>query len=510
MRWANPIIAGLLCALELTACSKLTTSDTSQDFYLPPQSESAQQEQGFTPAYNCGGTLTQEQRMYLELVYKMLKQGQYYAVLAHVDELEKQTESPQTFYLRAEAFRHLGQQDSAEKYYQLLLGGCMTGYGLHGLGLLATESNRLPEAETFLKHACRERPVDTHVHNDYGMVLLLRGRYSAAHKEFMTSLQLDRENRLPLENLIVLMLMKRHDDEARQLAGQYGLKDQDVARLRSRAQQLVGYSQIDNNEEGERTESIRPRLADQDAPLHNDEPQIIDNAQNEAPLSTIEESQTVADTQTAETPETSVDPQTIDDMPVDDSPANTNEPETTEHINAEEPLIIDESNAFPDTTADMPQSNEGTHVIDESGNDIPLIFNKSYAIEGTQTTESPESQTEPRIVDHAEIDDGQSDDNTQVGDKLQPVNESKVDENLPTDASPETGDQAQSNAEPKTADDSLTNSQPPTEDNSQVVDDTQIYRNLWNDEASKALDAPAVSDHKNDTYRPDETQPQRD
>lgn len=238
---AKRTIFSLFCSIGLSACTttvSVPSFNSSEDNFFPPQPEVAAEEPQFIPARNCGGELTSEQRVYLELVYKMEAQGQYYAALAHIDELEKNAESPQTFYLRAEALRHLGQLDTAEKYYQLLLGGCMTGYGLHGLGLLAIQANQLNEAETYLKHACRERPVDSNVHNDYGMVLLLRGYPEAARNEFLTAYQLDRNNRLPLENLIVLAFAANQPTYALQLAKNQKLSKADIERLSQRAKNL--------------------------------------------------------------------------------------------------------------------------------------------------------------------------------------------------------------------------------------------------------------------------------
>ncbi|WKJ90977.1 tetratricopeptide repeat protein [Methylomonas montana] len=182
--------------------------------------------------------------MYLELVHKMVEQGQFYGALANLNQLEKSaTASPQTIYLRAEALRGSGQLDAAERQYRLLLDGCMAGYGLHGLGLLATETGQLSQAEDYLARACHERPVDANAHNDLGMVLLLQGRHQEARREFMTAMELDRANHLPVENLIVLMLIEKQDMLARQFAAERGLNDQDMERLAMRAQQLNTPSQ---------------------------------------------------------------------------------------------------------------------------------------------------------------------------------------------------------------------------------------------------------------------------
>ncbi len=228
------------CAIiGMTGCSLLSLTNAEQGFSEPTPAPPTSETKTFTASKDCGGDFTPEQRMYLELVHKMVEQGQFYGAIANLDQLEKSaTPSPQTIYLRAEALRGAGQQESAEEQYRLLLNGCMAGYGLHGLGLLATQAGQLAQAEDYLARACRERPVDANAHNDFGMVLLLRGRNQDARKEFMTAMELDRGSRLPVENLIVLMLVEKQDMLAQQLAAERGLNTQDLERLAKRAQQL--------------------------------------------------------------------------------------------------------------------------------------------------------------------------------------------------------------------------------------------------------------------------------
>lgn len=239
MRRAKQNLAVFFSLATVTGCGLLTLTNTQQTFPEPQPAQPVGELKTFTAAKDCGGDFTPEQRMYLELVNKMVAQGQFYGAVANLDQLEKSTPaSPQTIFLRAEALRGIGQQAAAEKQYRLLLDGCMAGNGLHGLGLLATEAGRLEQAEDYLVLACRERPVDANAHNDLGMVLLLRGRHQEAHDEFMTAIELDRGNRLPVENLVVLMLMEQQDTQARQLAEARGLSAQDMERLRQRALKL--------------------------------------------------------------------------------------------------------------------------------------------------------------------------------------------------------------------------------------------------------------------------------
>ncbi len=240
MRWVK--------ALALTAGAALTAGCGTIPWLSAPDigggpspaADTRRAELAFTPPKACGGNLTPEQRMYLELVYEMVKRGQYYAALAHLDQLEKKASpAPQNVYLRAEALRGIGRPDQAANLYRSLLDGCMAGYGLHGLGLLAAVGGRLAEAEDFLVRAGRERPASADVHNDLGMVLLLSGRRDAARQEFLTAAELDRKDPLPVENLIVLMLMDENPREAKQFAKHRGLTDKDLERLAQRARRLT-------------------------------------------------------------------------------------------------------------------------------------------------------------------------------------------------------------------------------------------------------------------------------
>ncbi|HLF97136.1 MAG TPA: tetratricopeptide repeat protein [Methylococcaceae bacterium] len=225
--------------LGLTACSLPAFVQPEQPLPEASPTLAIADRESLAADRECGGGFTAEQRMYVELVHRMVTQGQYHAALAHLDQLEKRTIAPQTRYLRAEALRYAGQANEAESLYRSLSSGCMAGYGLHGLGLLAAEGGRLEQAEDFLRQAVRERPVDAESHNDLGMVLLLRGQRQSAREEFLTAAELDRKSLLPVENLIVLMLAEKHDEDAHRLAAQRGLNAQDLARLAQRGQRLT-------------------------------------------------------------------------------------------------------------------------------------------------------------------------------------------------------------------------------------------------------------------------------
>ncbi|BBA32525.1 uncharacterized protein sS8_0560 [Methylocaldum marinum] len=241
MRWVRTpgLAAG---AVLIAGCNLLPRVSAPDNFggFAPAAAEAARGEAPFTPPTACGGNLSPEQRMYLELVQEMVKQGQNYAALAHLDQLEKKASpAPQNVYLRAEALRGIGQPEPAGKLYRSLLDGCMAGHSLHGLGLLAADAGHWAEAHDYLLRASRERPASADVHNDLGMVLLLTGRRNDARREFLTAAELDRKNPLPVENLIVLLLLEGDPREAKRLAEHRKLTDKDVERLGERARRLA-------------------------------------------------------------------------------------------------------------------------------------------------------------------------------------------------------------------------------------------------------------------------------
>ncbi|MGR8931868.1 MAG: tetratricopeptide repeat protein [Gammaproteobacteria bacterium] len=389
--WANRITA-TLCALGLTACSSFRDLGEKQEFLTQPERELSRVERIFKPAEDCGGGLTTEQRTYLELIYKMEMQGQYYAALAHVDELEKKAESPQTFYLRAEALRQLGRLEEAEKFYQLLLGGCMTGYGLHGLGLLATESGRLDEAETYLKHACRERPTDSNIHNDYGMVLLLRNRYEPARKEFLTALQLDRNNHLPINNLLVLMLLEGRQNEAVEFADSQGVKAEDLDKLQLRAQKLKWRSTSEQ-------ESVSPSAGGNQQQI--DDSSVIDEPKPE-PRGDVSNDSTPSSDSSASTPDQL---QSVDTLsaPLDQADVD---------YDSDDNGMRKSENGSPAST--QPQHSENTPVTSEkaetvnelSGSSDTQTENSSPASEPSPKDKEKSAPVEPALPINGSPDDG--------------------------------------------------------------------------------------------------------
>ncbi|WP_150047478.1 MULTISPECIES: tetratricopeptide repeat protein [Methylomonas] len=193
----------------------------------------------FMPPPDCGGRLEAGDRMYLELIHKMVERGNYHAALANLAQLQKQTgKVPQLDYLRAEALRGAAQTDAAEAAYRALLNTCMAGQGWHGLGLLSADAGQLDKAEEFIGNALAERPVAADYHNDFGMVSLLRGKFEPARQAFLTAIELDRNNSLPIENMVVLALLEHREAEAQGYIDFYKLTGEQADKLRRRAREL--------------------------------------------------------------------------------------------------------------------------------------------------------------------------------------------------------------------------------------------------------------------------------
>jgi len=225
---------GLMCA----GCGDYLAA-LAKPAQTPPPELAPAAANNFMPPPDCGGRLEAGDRMYLELIHKMVERGNYHAALANLEQLQKQTgKVPQLDYLRAEALRGAAQTDAADSAFRTLLNTCMAGQGWHGLGLLSAEAGQLDKAEEFIGNALAERPVAADYHNDFGMVSLLRGKFEQARQAFLTAIELDRNNALPIENMVVLALLEHKEAEAQGYIEFYKLTGEQTDKLRRRAREL--------------------------------------------------------------------------------------------------------------------------------------------------------------------------------------------------------------------------------------------------------------------------------
>lgn len=185
------------------------------------------------------GKLDNAAEVQLGLVRQMLEQGQPYAGLAHLAALEPTVRSSaQGRYLQAELLRHTGSGQEAQIEYRGLLGSCLSGYGHHGLGLLAAANRDLQQAVAELRQAAVLLPTDPRIRNDLGYALLLSRDGDAAHREFMTAIELGDYKRRASLNLVLLALYEGDEQGAARLGRRLDLSDAEMEQLRQRALQL--------------------------------------------------------------------------------------------------------------------------------------------------------------------------------------------------------------------------------------------------------------------------------
>ena len=214
------IAMGIL--LALSACSLPQTLDDSG-----------------TPVVAGAGTQDAGEALHNELVVGMLRQKQYYAALAHVQEQENQSgATPELRYLEAEARRQLNQDKAAEQLYKGLLRGPFAADSYHGLGLMYAKTD-LNSAVQQLREAVKRRPTDAQMRNDLGYALTMAGHYSEALPELATAVELDPEDSQGLNNLIVLLMVTHDEAGVKRVASQGGVSAEALAALRKQAQALA-------------------------------------------------------------------------------------------------------------------------------------------------------------------------------------------------------------------------------------------------------------------------------
>lgn len=178
--------------------------------------------------------------VHTELIQTMLAQHQYYAALAHIQQLaNEEGATPELRYLEGEVRRKLGQSPAAEALYRgLLRDQDYSGAAYHGLGLLAAERGDVRGAVQHLRTAAGRRPTDAEIRNDLGYALMLSGRYQEALPEIATAVELDPANDRSRSNLLLLLMLQRDEKRVRQVVAESGVKPDQLARLRAQAQSL--------------------------------------------------------------------------------------------------------------------------------------------------------------------------------------------------------------------------------------------------------------------------------
>lgn len=179
-----------------------------------------------------------DRQVHVDLIQRMLDQQQFYAALAHVQQMQREgSNSDQLRYLEAEARRQLGQYNAAEALYRGLLRSKLAADAYHGIGLLyATRDMNMAIAN--LREATRLDPTDASSRNDLGYALLKMRRYPEALAELATAVELDPSNEKARNNFLLLLMVKGDEVNVRRVVAQAAVPPETVARLRRDAQAM--------------------------------------------------------------------------------------------------------------------------------------------------------------------------------------------------------------------------------------------------------------------------------
>ncbi|QHS09316.1 tetratricopeptide repeat protein [Sinimarinibacterium sp. NLF-5-8] len=178
----------------------------------------------------------QDRAVYIDLIRSMLKQEQYYAALAHVQQRRASgaRDNDELRFFEAEARRGLGQVAQAHELYQSLFKTALAGQAYHGMGLLYGRSNPL-RALDYLKQAAQRLPADAQIRNDYGYALMRSGRMAEAMMELSTAVELAPDLDIARNNLLLLMMVQRNEAAVQRIISQAAVPAETVSRLRRQA-----------------------------------------------------------------------------------------------------------------------------------------------------------------------------------------------------------------------------------------------------------------------------------
>ncbi|MGJ8668532.1 MAG: tetratricopeptide repeat protein [Oceanococcus sp.] len=173
-------------------------------------------------------------QVHADLVQTMLSQGQSYAAMAHIEELEsrKGSDSDMLRWLRATAQYKLSDFVESEKNYRALLDTRYAGQAWHGLGLIAAQRN-LAESVHYFNRAVGARPTDAQVRNDLGYTLMLAGRLTEARHHLATATELNPNAVQAQNNLILSFFVDGQDRKAMQFARSFDLGQEQVRQIRA-------------------------------------------------------------------------------------------------------------------------------------------------------------------------------------------------------------------------------------------------------------------------------------
>lgn len=185
-------------------------------------------------------TAASESALYMDAVNGLIRQGQFYAAIAHIEEDRRSYgDTPALRLLEADARRNLKQNKAAETLYQNVLrpapGGPLAGKARHGLGLLYAPVD-LKAALRELREASKLKPTDAAIRSDLGFALMRAGRFAEARIELATAHELAPDNIAARNNLLILLYVQNQPAAAQKLATAMQVDAGLLAQLRAQAQ----------------------------------------------------------------------------------------------------------------------------------------------------------------------------------------------------------------------------------------------------------------------------------
>ncbi|MGH8461765.1 MAG: hypothetical protein ACRESS_09180 [Stenotrophobium sp.] len=178
-------------------------------------------------------------QVHTDLIRDMLAQHQYYAALAHIQDVQRRSGNTRELrFLEAETRRKLGQSAEAARLYQGLAETEYAAQAYHGLGLI-NAANNLPLAIRQLQWAVHLQPTNAQFRNDLGYALMVSHRYTEALTQLATATELDQHDPLARHNLIVLLLITHDDANANRMARESNVSASELSEARRQAQEIA-------------------------------------------------------------------------------------------------------------------------------------------------------------------------------------------------------------------------------------------------------------------------------
>lgn len=154
---------------------------------------------------DCAASLSSADELTRSVVAERVREGSYYAALAQIQSLPASV--PVVAVLRADILRRL-KSPEARQWYLAMRERCVSADADHGLGLLAAEVGEHQLAHRYLQQAAKARPNEANFRNDLGFSAMLISNDQQAEFELRTAFELNREDRTPGFNLMLLSLVR--------------------------------------------------------------------------------------------------------------------------------------------------------------------------------------------------------------------------------------------------------------------------------------------------------------